>query len=67
MTTNDYLKLVGTNVAAQGKPSGDDYIKAMGERVQAEIRKSVPARNRLAVRMAIRKYTKQLTKAAAKV
>jgi hypothetical protein len=61
-----YLKLVAMNVAAAGKPQGD-FLTEMAERVKAEIRKSVPANYRLAVRMALRKQFAKVQAAIAAV
>jgi hypothetical protein len=60
-----YLQQVGMAVFAQGKPSnGTDFVTEMASRAKTAIKEIVPANYRLAVRVAVKRYLKQLTAAA---
>jgi hypothetical protein len=54
-----YLKQVGKAVISQGKPDGD-FATVMTARAHTAIRQIVPANYRLAVRVALKRYAKQL-------
>ncbi len=54
-----HLTKVMEVVMKQGKPSGN-YMATMIERVQTAIKQNVPAKDRLAVRMAILKQAKTI-------
>ena len=58
-----YLQQVGMKVLSQGKPTNGDFVGTLTERAQAAVREIVPANYRLAVRVALRKYAKQINQA----
>ncbi len=59
-----YLAQVGMAVVAQGKPArGTDFVAEMANRAKVAIKEIVPANYRLAVRVAVKRYLKQLTAA----
>jgi hypothetical protein len=56
-----YLEQVVAKVKSQGKPNGN-YIAVITQRAQAAIKEIVPARYRLAVRMALISQAAKFTK-----
>lgn len=63
--TMQYLQTVAQNVASMGKPDtgSANYFEVMASRVKAEIKSTVPANYRLAVRTAIKGYVNQIVAA----
>lgn len=61
---NKHFKTVGMAVLSQGKPTSNDLVKEMTGRFAAAVKANVPAKDRLAFRMAVRGMVKQLQSAA---